>query len=103
MLLRFVHGILQRIAVTEPWRLRQQLRVVISIVAVSQPKNKILGVRFDALLHDLSTVPVFAVTRVFRITISELSPSRSDFMPTSERSNHGRSVVSCAGDVVWGY
>ena len=36
-------------------------------------------VRFDALLHNLSTVPVFAVTRVFRITISELSPSRSDF------------------------
>ncbi len=79
MLLRFVHRLTQRIAVAEPRRLRQQLGVVIGIVAVSQPKDEILGIRFDAILNDLSAVPDFAVTSVVRITVSKLGARRTDF------------------------
>ena len=52
----FLDGFPQRVAVAQPRRFRQQLRVVVGVITVPRPNHQVLAVRGDAMPHDLAAV-----------------------------------------------
>ena len=78
MLARLIGGVPQRVAYTEPGRLRQQNRIVIGIIAVAHPEHKVLAVCRHGAADNFASVEPRAVAHIVRAAIAELRAGRAN-------------------------
>ena len=64
VLLGLLHRLAQRITSAQAWSFRQQFRIVVGEVAVSEPQHDIFRTGPDTTSNDLGSIPFSTVTFV---------------------------------------